>query len=434
MFELIGLIASTVATIGGVAAYLDAVMDEEHQRRILSYIHPENAATSDDKVNYSDALRSILFVFVSGPHGQFDIFRSLTVILIIFVGTTIFSVSMVLIKTDDLDSLLPTSYTMKNLALPYAIAFAVSLLFGLFSIYQTTIFFRLFVDSKAKIEKGLLVYSDVALSYTISFIIAYLSILASVAAVDRSIETEVNVVLAEHTSDSGAVSLEQTIVGKKGYVSHRLSSGESDMHHDAYLAYVMRAYPQVDFVELECGQLDGEFGSDYSFSEWSKKITLQKCYFTKIRRPLGDYNSTSLLVTVLYPAIIVTLQSAVVGVFDVIYYTPTKIASVFTPVPIDGEAVRSDELFSNLLIEFPSVDNSAVQSALIISPFIMPSFYFTVLIYALATCLFLARQLPFLIRFKARVPLLNHQKPILSLSIYVAAIAVVSVCVVYLTT
>ncbi len=127
MFELLGMIASTVATIGGIAAYLDAVLKEEDQRRILAYIRPKSTAMPDETVSYSDALRSILNIFVSGPHSRFDIFRSLVVILLIFAGTMTFSLCMVILKTGDVDSILPSAFTIKNLTVPYATTFVISL-------------------------------------------------------------------------------------------------------------------------------------------------------------------------------------------------------------------------------------------------------------------------------------------------------------------
>ena len=434
MFELLGLIATTVATIGGIAAYLDAVMGEENQRQILTYIRPELNATSDGVPQYSDALRSVLNIFVSGPHSRFDIFRSLVIILLIFFGTTTFSIYMMFLKTGELDSILPSAFTVRNLSLPYVTTFLVSLVLGLFSIYQTTIIFRLFANSKSSVEKGLLVYSDLALSYSISFLIAYLSIFASVVMVDRSIQTEVSVVLVETRSNNGPVSLGQFIVGEKGVYFNSSSTGEGPTHLDEYLAYVNRAYHSIEFTEMDCGRFDQSFVAKYGYSSEAKDTMKKRCYSVKIQRPLSVVNTGELFVPALYPAIFVTLQSAVVGVFDLIYFSPSSFLAAFVPHPVNGEALRSDSLFSNLLIDFPLADNSEPQSGLILSPFMMSSFYFTVLIYTLGACLYLAKQLPPLIRSRSRLPILNPQKPILSLSIYVAAIAVASVCVIYFRT
>ncbi|PSL20035.1 hypothetical protein [Shimia abyssi] len=100
MLELFGLIATTIATIGGIAAYFDAVMGDDGQKRILSYVVPTKQDNETDEngsqnATYSEALQSILRVYVSGPMGRFDVFRSLVTLLIILVGTSIFSFYMV---------------------------------------------------------------------------------------------------------------------------------------------------------------------------------------------------------------------------------------------------------------------------------------------------------------------------------------------------
>ncbi|MEM1088444.1 MAG: hypothetical protein AAGH90_12010 [Pseudomonadota bacterium] len=437
MIDLLGMLALTIATVAAIANYIDSMMEEEDQRLLLRYLRPKPSGETDQSASYQDALRSVLRVFVSGAQNRFDTLRSLVVLQIIMLGTVSLSILIVHYRLGDIDPLIPSAYTAKNLIFPYAVSIVVSVSFGVFSIYQTTIFYRLFTDAKGVIERALLFYSDIALSLSIVFLTAFVSITTAAVIVNHSVETEVFLVLAEDKPPNGPVGLNQLIVGDgpgSTIFSNRKSSSDGDMLIGDYLAYIARANPSIEFLEADCATYNRDFVAKHSFYDRSTEKLDQKCFNTTIRRPIGSVTATELMASSFFASLLVTGTSALVGVYDLIYYQVTSLGIPYYPPPTADEAPRSRELFKELVSQFPLANNSQLQASLVLSPFIMSSFYFTILIYVLAAVIFLARKSSSLLYEGFQIPLLNPKKPILSLSLYVCLVAMMAVCFVFFST
>ncbi|WP_133169933.1 hypothetical protein [Shimia abyssi] len=267
--------------------------------------------------------------------------------------------------------------------------------------------------------------------------IAFISILGSVISINHTMDYSVKIVLTKETDRNDNAGLSLLVTGNNQNPSaftQMLSTVDEDMTIHGFLNYVTRVRPDFTLSPTNCSNLSQDIMSKSTFSKNGASTRKQVCYDAQIRRSFGNPASGPVLITSLYLAINLTASSAISGVFDLIVADPTKLAATFVAPPTPSEESRLDDSLRALLNELASVENSNFQASLVLSPFIMASVYFTIMIYTLGAVIFAARKASLLARARIRIPLMNPKKTILSLSVYVNAFAVTIVCIVFFNT